>query len=305
MELYTIGKEVHYGYRLPMHYNAEETFTDYSPDSECGRFNFTLISSGSVRLLINGQKTTVQAPAVLCLNETEAPQIIESIGCDAKSVNFIPSFINNKFDFVNIRDQFNNGFSITESQDSYLLYPFIHHNSDDFSIIYIDVETERAYHTLLCRISDCVGAQKDEFWPCRARSILLEILVLTTKLFEYKKDMDKGNPEYKNVVTDLITYIKLNYQNKIALNDLAKRFNTNRTTLNKLFMQETELSVIDYLIKYRVMVAATMLRDTMLPIEEIMERTGFNSATHFWRMFKRHTNLSPSQYRNQFCWIKD
>ena len=305
MELYTIGKQVHYGYRLPMHYNEEDTFTDYSPDSECGRFNFTLIRSGSVRLLLNGHETTVQAPAVLCLNEAEAPQIIKSTGCDAKSVNFIPGFINDKFDFMNILDQFHNGFSITESQDRYLLYPFIRHSSDDFNIIHIDEETERAYVALFCNISDCVGNQKDEFWPCRARSIFLEILVLTTKLFEYEKSIYKGNPEYKNVVTSLISYLKLNYQNKIVLNDLAKQFNTNRTTLNKLFMQETERSIIDYLIQYRVMVAATMLRDTMLPIEEIMERTGFNSSTHFWRMFKKHTNLSPSQYRNQFCWVKD
>lgn len=31
-----------------------------------------------------------------------------------------------------------------------------------------------------------------------------------------------------------------------------------------------------------------------------MERTGFNDATHFARMFKRHTNHSPSDFRALF-----
>lgn len=36
-----------------------------------------------------------------------------------------------------------------------------------------------------------------------------------------------------------------------------------------------------------------MLRNTMLPISEIMYRVGFNETTHFCRMFKKYMDCSP------------
>lgn len=43
-----------------------------------------------------------------------------------------------------------------------------------------------------------------------------------------------------------------------------------------------------------------MLRDTLLPISEIMYRVGFNEANHFSRIFKKHMNVSPSDYRKKY-----
>jgi AraC family L-rhamnose operon regulatory protein RhaS len=91
-----------------------------------------------------------------------------------------------------------------------------------------------------------------------------------------------------------------NYQNKITIEDLTQTFHINRTTLSEKFRASTGMSIKDYLIKLRIKLSAVMLRDTLLPISEIMTRVGFNEAHHFSRMFKRHMDCLPSDYRKEF-----
>jgi AraC family L-rhamnose operon regulatory protein RhaS len=57
------------------------------------------------------------------------------------------------------------------------------------------------------------------------------------------------------------------------------------------------MCIKDYLIKLRIKVSSVMLRDTALPVSEIMYRSGFNEINHFDRMFKKYMNCSPSDYR--------
>jgi len=44
--------------------------------------------------------------------------------------------------------------------------------------------------------------------------------------------------------------------------------------------------------------ASVMLKDTLLPVSEVMERVGFNDSTHFSRTFKKYMGLSPSEFRD-------
>lgn len=43
--------------------------------------------------------------------------------------------------------------------------------------------------------------------------------------------------------------------------------------------------------------AATLLRDISLTINEICERTGFNDISYFSKSFKKVIQLTPSEYR--------
>ena len=46
--------------------------------------------------------------------------------------------------------------------------------------------------------------------------------------------------------------------------------------------------------------ALVYLEKTDLSIEEISEKTGYNSADHFYRVFKEYQGISPQQYRKEF-----
>ena len=301
MELFTVGKKIHYGYNLPLICNNDERFTAKAEKGE--RLSLIFIERGSGKLLCNGNELIFKAPLILCLNENEVPKLIASSDFSATSIYFLPSCVNGRFNFENIRDR-HPAFSDTEKQDNYLLMPFINRNHTDCCMISIDAETVTSVSSLIGILNNMLISQSDIYWPCRSRSILLELLSLVSRVLDNNKNI--YNDEAVNsiqYINSIITYLQLNYQNKITINELAKIFNTNRTTLNEVFYLETNKSIIDYLIKYRVDIAAMFLRDTMIPIAEIMERVGFNNPTHFWRMFKKHTGFSPSQYRDKYCWV--
>ncbi|GKX68577.1 helix-turn-helix domain-containing protein [Inconstantimicrobium mannanitabidum] len=295
-------KEKLNGFESLISYNANETFADEKEN--CERFRLIYIENGSCIIILNEDKVSIAAPAILCMNENEYPKLEYSFDISAKSISFHPGNINSKFNFYNIREKQNN-FSYTDFQDSYLLTAWLERNHNFSGIINLDFETAN----YIAKLFECVNKelilQRDMFWPCRSRSFLLEILVLTTRLFDknnYVSDNKEANEP--QIVEDIITYLCDNYQNKITLNSLALTFNTNRTTLSKQFYEAKNISIINYLIKHRINIAATLLRDTLLPISEIKEKVGFNDDANFWRMFKKYVGLSPSMYRSKYCWVE-
>lgn len=299
MEFVTVGKEIHSGFKMPIYYNDNELFENSNKDYP--RLSLIYIENGSGIVTFNEYEVKFTAPTILCMNETEFPKLKECSNISAKSINFHPSTINSKFNFNNIRIMENSFSSYIDFQDRYLLFLYVQRDYKCNGIINIDCKMTQQLAKLFQNLNRELVSQKDEFWPCRSRSLLLELLVLITKSFEEKNDSCVD--EVSKVVDDIITYLHTNYKNKITLDSLASKFNSNRTTLNEIFYKATNLSIINYLINYRINLAATFLRDTLIPISEIMVRVGFNDTAHFWRTFKKHTGLSPSQYRNKYCCI--
>jgi AraC family L-rhamnose operon regulatory protein RhaS len=244
------------------------------------------------------------APCLICLNEKDSPLFKECKNIKFKSIYFKPDLINSTFNYENIR-AVEPGFSLIEQQDNYLLIPFLHKDKLFRGLFSIDEST-------LLRVSKLIHSigielnHTDIYWPCRSRSYFLEILILTTKLLDSRRNLLEYDMDYiPQNIEQVITYLHNNYKERITLDQLATMFNTNRTSLNNQFYKATKLSIIDYLIKLRIKVAATLLRDTLIPISEIINRVGFNDSSHFWRTFKKNMSLTPKEYRERYCWIKE
>jgi AraC family L-rhamnose operon regulatory protein RhaS len=103
-------------------------------------------------------------------------------------------------------------------------------------------------------------------------------------------------------VDPIVLYLHTHYQEKITLDRLARTFHTNRTTLAERFREAAGVSVMAYLIRLRVQLAALMLRDTSLSVAEVGERVGFKDTSHFGRTFRDHIGCSPTEYRQRYCW---
>lgn len=108
---------------------------------------------------------------------------------------------------------------------------------------------------------------------------------------------------YEDIINDIIFYLYSNYPNKVTINDLMNIFHINRTSLMEKFSKSTGSTIMNYLTKIRINVAAMVLRDTTIPVSEVMERVGFNDMSHFGRMFKKYLGCSPTEYRQKYCWM--
>jgi AraC family L-rhamnose operon regulatory protein RhaS len=149
-----------------------------------------------------------------------------------------------------------------------------------------------------------IALQRDDGWPCRSRSFLLELLFLVERIFSAPRETDGSVlTTASDDVTEVIMYLHAHYDRRITVEELTGTFHVNRTTLTERFREATGMPVIAYLIQLRVRMAAMLLRDTKLSITEILHRVGFNDHTHFGRTFRKHLGYSPSEYRENFNWM--
>lgn len=83
----------------------------------------------------------------------------------------------------------------------------------------------------------------------------------------------------------------------IALGDVAKAVHASTFHFCKMFKKATGMTFTHYLSLVRVAKAKKMLANPQLRISEIAYEVGFNSLTHFNRMFRKMTGESPTAYR--------
>ena len=83
----------------------------------------------------------------------------------------------------------------------------------------------------------------------------------------------------------------------LTLNEVAQSLNITSAYLSRLFHEYQQHSFVEYLNELRVRRAVFLLTTTKLSVSEIGFRCGFSSAQNFSRVFKKYTDLTPSQYR--------
>jgi AraC-like DNA-binding protein/ligand-binding sensor protein len=93
-------------------------------------------------------------------------------------------------------------------------------------------------------------------------------------------------------------FIAKNQDRDVSLAEVAKAVNTSTFYFCKLFKKATGLTFTDYLSRVRVEKAKNLLLNPNLRISEIAYEVGFQSLTHFNRIFRKLTGQSPSAYRS-------
>ncbi len=103
---------------------------------------------------------------------------------------------------------------------------------------------------------------------------------------------------------EAISYIELNFQNDISIEDIAENCGLNRSYFGKIFKDAVGQSPQEFLINYRMIKATELLRLTQLSIQEIGNAVGYPNALHFSRAFKNVYGVSPRVWRIEKCAIK-
>ena len=99
------------------------------------------------------------------------------------------------------------------------------------------------------------------------------------------------------MVSEIMQYLSEHISEKISLEDILKEYSINRNLLNQIFIKETSMTCLNYLEKMRMGLAQTMLAETELQIAEISDRVGYPDPNYFIKVFKKHTGVTPSKYR--------
>lgn len=112
----------------------------------------------------------------------------------------------------------------------------------------------------------------------------------TTAIKEKKSDTD--------VMTKFVMeYVESNFGADLSLDAISAKLGITGPYLSTYFKEKTGTNFSDYIFTVRMNKSIEMLRDTDLKIQEIASLVGYFTAASFNRVFKRHTGVTPSEFR--------
>jgi AraC-like DNA-binding protein/ligand-binding sensor protein len=92
-------------------------------------------------------------------------------------------------------------------------------------------------------------------------------------------------------------YIQENYTEELSLEQVAKAVNTSTFYFCKMFRKYTGVNYTEFLSRIRIENARNLLLNPNLRISEVAFAAGFQSLTHFNRVFKKIVGESPTEFR--------
>ena len=140
------------------------------------------------------------------------------------------------------------------------------------------------------------------------RANLLKILMIVNEELSASRPVAFENRMIKNNYEKIMIckrFIDSHPEYKFSLEMLAGMSGLSRNFFGKIFKQIIGSSPLEYINKARIELAKNLLAKSHMSIEEISSRSGFEDVPYFYRMFKRHTNMTPNTFRQKFTESQD
>lgn len=140
---------------------------------------------------------------------------------------------------------------------------------------------------------DCYG------YEFTVRENLSRICLFLCRELNPQTDTQNVPPSQDNLrIRKMLAYIHKNFADDISLSEISSAAGISERESLRCFKKTIQLSPIQYLLKYRIMQGAEMLRKHPADsISEIATLCGFDSPSNFAKIFKRFYNCTPREYR--------
>jgi AraC-like DNA-binding protein len=153
-----------------------------------------------------------------------------------------------------------------------------------------------------------------EVEPAQLRKLYFDSPVVPARQYDSTIDLLKTFAEHLSLVANQILvqqqnaeppvitrareFIRQHQSEDLSLGQVARAVNTSTFYFCKLFKKVTGLNFTDYVARLRIERAKSLLLNPNLRVSEIAYEVGFQSLTHFNRVFKKILGQSPTEYRS-------
>ncbi len=100
-------------------------------------------------------------------------------------------------------------------------------------------------------------------------------------------------------VNKAIDYINSNIFRDMTINEICSAIHISKYHFCRRFREHTGMTVMNYILKTRVVMAKNILLSEKASVSDISHRCGFSSLSYFCRIFKEETGLTPLEYRKR------
>lgn len=249
-----------------------------------------IINHGEANFITEEKKICLTAGQGIIINQNTMHTIQSSdsdASCSLYSITFHPSFL---FGYGNT------------NMSSKFLAPIL--SSPLFRIMLLD-ESDPLQEKLLDQINTviAINLNKKFGYELTTKAHLCEFWLL---LLEFIIPQNVKSNKNSSVFTDesrvkeAIIYIENHYAEPITLDQLAESIHVSKSECCRCFKRTLQISPIEYLMKYRIFKAASMIQNDAASIHSMSElafNVGFNNASYFNKVFRQFLDCTPSQYK--------
>lgn len=137
--------------------------------------------------------------------------------------------------------------------------------------------------------------------PIRSKDQILSCLSIMDICAAYITLKEHLKTPHTNLPEKVLDHLHRNYASKISIDDLCSYFYCSRAALTRSFRSAFQKSIHQALTEIRLGHSLELLKNPVIPIEEIAVSCGFYDQNYFTKVFKKHYNQTPGQWRSQAC----
>lgn len=122
---------------------------------------------------------------------------------------------------------------------------------------------------------------------------------IATMLTEYILFKNLLKPKQDILFEKASAYISDNFKTNLTTKEICDRTGTSKNILYKVFKNNANCTVGEYIAKKRIEKAKELLINSKLSLQEISEEVGINNYTYFSKLFKKQTGVSPFNFKKE------
>ncbi|MGG1519606.1 AraC family transcriptional regulator [Paenibacillus oryzisoli] len=242
--------------------------------------------------------TINECQAVLCKGDffsippymTHRLKKIEGHDIHLAQIDFLPSFL---------QEQLTYSADLEGIVDFAYLHPLLNSAEHVLPKLNLQQDSQQQVEQMIATMQKELELQQP-MHQLAVRAELLKLLIVAGREFHHAihgKEEHRLFQSKKHSLLGAITYMETHFAEELELVQVAEKAYMSPAYFSSIFKAMTGQNFTYYLNALRVNKAQELLKTTDMPITDIYLQCGFNNASHFIEVFKKHTGLTPSAYR--------
>ena len=127
---------------------------------------------------------------------------------------------------------------------------------------------------------------------------ITELLCSLCEISEKSDSQNTVNSTENTVINNVLEFLNNHFKEEISIDTVSEEFNINKSYLSHLFKDCVGTSVWNYVIFRRISYFNDIVNKG-INIEQASRLAGFNNYSNFFRLYKKHTGITPTEYKKK------